>query len=354
MKAREQEVVVITGASAGIGRATARAFARRGANIGLVARGQVGLEGARHEVEQLGGQAVVIPTDVADPNQLEAVASRVEDIFGPIDIWVNNAMVSVLSPVIEITPEEFQRVMNVTYLGYVHGTLSALRRMLPRNRGVIVQVGSALSYRAIPLQSAYCAAKHAVKGFTESLRSELIHDGSHVRVTMVHLPGVNTPQFGWIKSRLPNHPQPVPPIYQPEVMAEAIVFGATHERRELWVGMPTVKTILGEKCIPGLLDHYLAEVAYAGQQTQMPIDSTRPDNLWTPVPEDRGARGLFNRRARRSSLQLWASMNRGWLVLAGTAALFLSCLWTRRSKGMKGPFFKQNQTISQKKMPSIS
>lgn len=326
---QQREVVVITGASAGIGRATVRAFARRGAYLGLVARGQEGLEGARREVEKLGGQAVVIPTDVADPDQVEKAAVIVEETFGPINVWINNAMVSVLSPVKDMTAEEFQRVTNVTYLGYVHGTLSALRRMLPRDRGVIIQVGSALAYRAIPLQSAYCGAKHAIKGFTESLRSELIHDGSRVRITMVNLPGVNTTQFGWIKSRLPNNPQPVPPIYQPEVMARAIVWSVDHCRRELWVGMPTVKTIVGEKFIPGLLDHYLAEVAYTGQQTDVPIDPNRPDNLLTPVAEDRGAHGPFDHRSRSSSLQLWASMNRGLLAVAGVGCLFLLG-WARK------------------------
>jgi NAD(P)-dependent dehydrogenase (short-subunit alcohol dehydrogenase family) len=331
----QKEVVVITGASAGIGRATVRAFARRGACLGLVARGQEGLEGARQEVERLGGQALVIPTDVADYRQVEEAAEQVEEKFGPIDIWINNAMVSVLSPIIDMTPEEFQRVTEVTYLGYVYGTLSALRRMRSRNRGVIVQVGSALSYRAIPLQSAYCAAKHAVKGFTESLLSELIHDGSHVRVTMVHLPGVNTPQFGWIKCRMPHHPQPVPPIYQPEVMAEAIVWAAFHDRRELWVGLPTVKTIVGEKCIPGLLDHYLADVAYSGQQTDEPIDPDRLNNLWTPVPQDRGAHGIFDQQARSWSAQLWASMHRGWVGLAGLGVL-LSLGWAgSRMKAIK-------------------
>ena len=322
----QREVVVITGASAGIGRATARAFARRGACLGLLSRGQEGLEGVRQDVEKLGGQAVIIPTDVADHQQVEKAAEKIEDVFGPIDIWINNAMVSVLSPVISLTAEEFQRVTEVTYLGYVYGTLSALRRMLPRDRGVIIQVGSALAYRAIPLQSAYCAAKHAVKGFTESLRSELIHDGSHVHVTMVHLPGVNTPQFGWIKCRLPNHPQPVPPIYQPEVMAQAIVWAALHNRRERWVGFPTVKAIIGEKFIPGLLDHYLASVAYTGQQTEEPIDPDRGNNLWTPVAEDRGAHGIFDQRARSWSAQLWVSMHRGWVTLAGLGVL-LSLGW---------------------------
>ena len=326
---RQPEVVVITGASAGIGRATVRAYARRGASLGLLARGQEGLEGARREVEKLGGKAVVIPTDVADPDQVEKAAVQVEETFGPIDIWINNAMVSVLSPVKDMTAAEFQRVTNVTYLGYVYGTLSALRRMLPRDRGVIIQVGSALAYRAIPLQSAYCGAKHAVKGFTESLRSELIHEGSRVRLSMVHLPGVNTTQFGWIKNRLPYEPQPVPPIYQPEVMARAIVWSADHDRRELWVGMPTVKTIIGEKFIPGLLDHYLAEVAYTGQQTNIPVNPDRADNLFRPVPQDRGAHGTFDDQARSSSLQLWASMNRGWLAVAGVGCL-LSLGWARK------------------------
>ncbi|HSF09517.1 MAG TPA: SDR family oxidoreductase [Nitrospirales bacterium] len=328
-KDQRPEVVVVTGASAGIGRATVRAFARRGGSLGLLARGQEGLEGARREVEKLGGHAVVVPTDVADPEQVERAAVTVEKAFGPIDIWINNAMVSVLSPVKDMTAEEFQRVTNVTYLGYVYGTLSALRRMLPRDRGVIIQVGSALAYRAIPLQSAYCGAKHAIKGFTESLRSELIHDGSRVRITMVHLPGVNTTQFGWIKSRLPYEPQPVPPIYQPEVMARAIVWSADHDRRELWVGMPTAKTIVGEKFIPGLLDYYLAEVAYTGQQTNIPGNPDRADNLLTPVPQDRGAHGTFDDQARSSSFQLWASMNRGWLAVAGVGCL-LSLGWARK------------------------
>ena len=334
-KNQQSEVVVITGASAGIGRATVRAYARRGASIGLLARGQEGLEGARREVEKLGGQAIVVPTDVADPEQVESAAVTVEKAFGPIDIWINNAMVSVLSPVKDMTAAEFQRVTNVTYLGYVYGTLSALRRMLPRDRGVIIQVGSALTYRAIPLQSAYCGAKHAIKGFTESLRSELIHDGSQVRLSMVHLPGVNTTQFGWIKSRLPYEPQPVPPIYQPEVMAGAIVWAADHDRRELWVGLPTVKTIVGEKFIPGLLDHYLAEVAYTGQQTNIPIKPDRADNLFAPVPQDRGAHGDFDDQAQSSSFQLWASLNRGWLAVAGIGCL-LSLGWARKQSQVNG------------------
>jgi NADP-dependent 3-hydroxy acid dehydrogenase YdfG len=257
---RHGRVVVITGASAGVGRATVREFATRGARIGLLARDLDRLEATKQEVEELGGRALVLPTDVADPDQVEAAAAKVEATFGPIDVWVNNAMVSVLSPVKEMTTDEYRRVTDVTYLGYVYGTLSALRRMLPRDRGMIIQVGSALAYRAIPLQSAYCGEKHAIQGFTESLRSELIHDGSKVRVTIVQLPAVNTPQFSWIKSRMPRHPQPVPPIYQPEVIARAIVWAADHDRRELSVGVSTVKAIVGDKFIPGTLDHYLARI----------------------------------------------------------------------------------------------
>jgi NAD(P)-dependent dehydrogenase (short-subunit alcohol dehydrogenase family) len=293
-------VVVITGASAGVGRATAQAFARRGAHIGLLARGAEGLVGARRDVEAAGGKALVLPTDVADAAGVEAAAVAVEQRFGPIDFWINNAMASVFAPVQETTPEEYRRVTEVTYLGVVHGTLAALRRMVPRDRGVIVQVGSALAYRGIPLQSAYCAAKHAIQGFHDSLRSELIHDGSHVHVTMVQLPALNTPQFGWVKSRLPNKAQPVPPIFQPEVAARAIVWAADHPRRELYVGWPTVKAILGNKLFAGLLDRYLAQTGYQGQQTAEPADPHRPHNLWQPVDDthDLGAHGSFDRRAR--------------------------------------------------------
>jgi NAD(P)-dependent dehydrogenase (short-subunit alcohol dehydrogenase family) len=311
------EVVVITGGSAGVGRATARAFARRGASIGLLARGDEGLKGTEAEVERLGGKALALPTDVADHEQMEAAAAAVEEAFGPIDIWVNNAMASVFSPIMQMRPEEFKRVTEVTYLGYVYGTLSALRRMQPRNRGMIVQVGSALAYRSIPLQSAYCAAKHAVKGFTDSLRCELIHDGSHVRVTMVQMPALNTPQFNWVKSRLPRKPQPVPPIYQPEVAAEAIYWAAHHNRRELSVGVSTLKAVIANKFIPGLLDHYLGWTGYEAQQYDGADDPHRPYNLWEPVPHDFGAHGDFDRRAKGHSLQLWADTHRGWLALAG-------------------------------------
>lgn len=311
------EVVVITGASAGVGRATVRAFARQGAHIGLLARGRDGLEGARRDVERLGGKAIVLPVDVADAEQVEAAAQQVEEEFGPIDIWVNNAMVSVFSPVKEMRPEEYKRVTEVTYLGVVYGTLSALKRMLPRDRGCIVEVGSALAYRGIPLQSAYCAAKHAIQGFVDSLRCELIHDKSRVHVTMVELPAMNTPQFSWVKSRLPRKPQPVPPIYQPEIGAEAILFAAHEHRREMYVGYPTVEAIIGDKIAPAFADWYLGQNGYDAQQTEEPVEADRRDNLWEPVPEDRGAHGEFSERASASSPQLWASMNRNWLMMAG-------------------------------------
>ncbi len=332
-KRYQPEIVVITGASAGVGRATVREFARHGAWVGLVARSRGGLEAARREVESAGGRALVLTTDVADDDQVEEAAESVERHLGPIDIWINNAMVSVLSPAVKITAEEFRRVTDVTYLGYVYGTLAALRRMQPRNRGVIVQVGSALAYRAIPLQSAYCGAKHAVQGFTESLRSELIHDGSRVHLTSVQLPAVNTPQFSWIKTRMPRHPQPVPPIYQPEMIARAIYWAAHHRRREVSVGWPTVQAIVGDKFIPGLLDHYLAWTGYDAQQTDQPISPDRADNLFDPLPGDYGARGIFSRNARTTSLQFWANRQRGWLALAGLGlAGLVSRVYSRRDR----------------------
>jgi NAD(P)-dependent dehydrogenase (short-subunit alcohol dehydrogenase family) len=318
---REPEVVVITGASAGVGRATAQRFAREGARIGLIARGIDGLKGARRDVEKLGGKALVIPLDVADADKVEAAAAQIEAELGEIDIWINNAMTSVFSPIKEMTPEEFRRVTEVTYLGYVYGTLAALKRMLPRNRGVIVQVGSALAYRGIPLQSAYCAAKHAIRGFCDSLQCELIHDNSKVKVTMLQMPAFNTPQFGWVKSRLPRKAQPVPPIFQPEVAAEAIYFAAHNPRREFYVGMPSVKAIVANKIAPGLLDHYLARTGYDSQQYDGAEDPNRLDNLWQPVPGDHGAHGAFDARARKWSSQLWTSEHRialalGFLVFA--------------------------------------
>jgi len=323
------EVVVITGASAGVGRATVREFAKRGAHIGLIARGRDGLEAARREVEEVGGRALVLPVDVSDAGAVENATERVEREFGPIDIWVNNATVSVFSPIKEMNAEEFRRVTEVTYLGVVHGTLAALKRMLPRNRGTIVQVGSALSYRSIPLQAAYCAAKHAERGFTDSLRSELIHDRSKVHVTMVQLPALNTPQFGWVKSRLARKAQPVPPIFQPEVAAEAIYWAAHEKRREVFVGLPTMQAILGNKVAPGLLDHYLAKAAYDGQQTGEPEDPNRPDNLMEPVPGDHGAHGTFGSQASGTSPAFWAVKHRavlgavagGFMAIAFAAAL---------------------------------
>jgi NAD(P)-dependent dehydrogenase (short-subunit alcohol dehydrogenase family) len=320
-------VVVITGASAGLGRATVRAFARHGADVGLLARGVDGLEAARREVEAVGRRAIVVPTDVADHDQVEAAAERVERELGPIDVWVNNAMASVFSPIVEMKPEEFRRVTDVTYHGVVYGTLAALRRMLPRNRGVILQIGSALAYRGIPLQAAYCAAKHAVQGFTDSLRCELLHDGTRVRVSMVQLPAMNTRQFEWVKSRMPREPQPVPPIYQPEVAADAIVWAATHDRRELSVGATTVAAIWADKVAPAVLDRYLAATAYDGQQTDVPANPDRPDNLWHPLPGDHGAHGRFDDRSVRSSPQTWINERLpAMALLAGAAVL----LWRSR------------------------
>src|SRR5215218_3467965 len=279
------KVAVVTGASAGIGRATARELARRGADVGLIARGEQRLREAAAEIEATGRRACVALTDVADAAQVERAAERIESELGPIDVWVNAAMTAVLAEVSETKPEEFLRVTQVTYLGSVHGTQAALRRMLPRDRGVIVQVGSALSRRGIPLQATYCGAKHAVKGFLDSLRVELLHRGSNVKVSLVQLPGLNTPQFDWVRTRLRRHPQPVPPIYQPEVAARAIAWAAEHPRREIWVGLPTVYTILGEKFVSGLMDRYLAKTNIGAQEAEQPIDpAERPDNLFAPPP----------------------------------------------------------------------
>jgi NAD(P)-dependent dehydrogenase (short-subunit alcohol dehydrogenase family) len=313
---KKPKVVVITGASAGVGRATVRRFAKDGASIGLLARGLDGLEAARAEVEAAGGRALVLPTDVADPKQVEVAAEAVERELGPIDIWINDAMTSVFSPLKEMTPEEFRRVTEVTYLGVVYGTMSALKRMLPRDRGTIVQVGSALAYRSIPLQSAYCGAKHAIHGFTDSLRCELIHDKSKVHVTMVQLPAVNTTQFGWVRNRLPNRPKPLGPVYQPEVAADAIHWAAHHRRRELYLGMPSVESIVGNKIAPGFLDQYLGRKGYDGQQTDEPKNPDQRDNLWEPLPGDHGAHGNFDGHAKRRSPEFWIAKNRNWLGAA--------------------------------------
>jgi short-subunit dehydrogenase len=329
---RSAEVVVITGASAGLGRATAIAFARRGAHIGLIARGRERLDAAKGDVEAAGGRAIVLPADVANADQVEAAAVATEKAFGPIDIWINNAMVSVFAPVNEIPADEFKRVMEVTFLGCVHGTQAALRRMLPRDAGAIVQVGSALAYRGIPLQAPYCAAKHAIQGFCDSLHSELIHDGSHVRLTMAQMPALNTPQFEWVRSRLPHKAQPVPPIYQPEVAAEAIVWAAHDGGRELWVGASTVEAILANRVTPGLLDRLLASRGYDGQQTNEPEDPERPDNLWNAAPGNYGAHGRFDRRARRSSLQFWLTRRKRILAAAtGFAISAVAAAISRRA-----------------------
>jgi NAD(P)-dependent dehydrogenase (short-subunit alcohol dehydrogenase family) len=333
---KQPEVVVITGASAGVGRAAVRAFAKRGAHIGLVARGEDGLEGARREVVAAGGRALVLPTDVSQPEQVESAAEAVERHLGPIDIWVNNAMVSVFAKFVDIKPEEFRRVTEVAYLGFVYGTLAALKRMRPRNRGTIVQVGSALAYRGIPLQSAYCGAKHAIQGFTESVRCELLHEGSRVHLTMVQMPALNTPQFSWVRSRLPRQPQPVPPIYQPEVAAEAIVWAAHHRRRELDVGMSTAVVVTGNKFLPGVGDHYLAYSGFDSQMTDQPAGPHRPDNLWQPLPGDHGAHGSFDDRAHKRSWQLKANMHRGWLAMASLAGLGLAgglAAWLQKPRG---------------------
>ena len=314
---------MITGASAGVGRATALAFARRGASIGLLARGRAGLEAAACDVEHAGGRALIIQADVADADRIDAAAAALEDAFGPVDVWINNAMASVFSPILETRPEEFKRVTEVTYLGVVYGTLAALRRMTARNRGVIVQVGSALAYRGIPLQSAYCAAKHAIEGFCDSLHAELLHDKSGVKLTMVQLPALNTPQFDWVKSRLQGRAQPVPPIFQPEVAADAIVWAADHPRREYFVGFPTVEAIVGDRIAAGLADHYLARAGYDAQQTSEPEDPSRPDNLWAPVDDDRdfGAHGRFDAAARSTSWELVVSKHRHAFAAAAVALM---------------------------------
>jgi NAD(P)-dependent dehydrogenase (short-subunit alcohol dehydrogenase family) len=327
----KHEVVVITGASAGVGRATAREFARHGASVALLARGRDGLQAARREVHELGGRALVLPTDVADAQQVEAAAEETEKKLGPIDIWVNNAMASVFSPIKKMTPEDYKRVTEVTYLGYVYGTLAALKRMLPRDRGAIVHVGSALAYRSIPLQSAYCASKHAVLGFFASLRTELMHDHSHVHTTMVQMPALNTPQFGWVKSRLPHKAQPVPPIYQPEVAARAIYYAAHHpERREYYPAWSSVKAIFGNKLVPSIGDRYLARTGYDSQQHDGPDDPDRPNNLWEPVSGDHGAHGQFDDRSSNHSLELWLETHPLWLA-AGALGLLTAAvqLWKK-------------------------
>ena len=323
-KQRSPEVVVVTGSSGGVGRAIAHAFAKRGAHIGLLARGEQGLTEAVAEVKSFGGKAIAIPTDVADPEAVEAAAVAVEKEFGPIDVWVNDAMATVFARVIDTEPEEFKRATEVTYLGTVHGTMAALRRMVARDRGSIVQVGSALSYRAIPLQATYCGSKFAIRGFTDSIRTELLHDKSNVQITMVQLPGVNTTQFNWCRSKLPKHPMPVPPIYQPEIPAEAVYWAAHHRRRELWVGYSAVQAILGNKLAPSFADWYLAKTGFSGQQMQnRPVSPDRQDNLYEPVQNKAATHGIFDAQAITTSPQLWAATHRplvAGVVAAGIAA----------------------------------
>jgi short-subunit dehydrogenase len=298
-----KKVVVITGASAGVGRATARAFGREGACVGLIARDEERLNATKVEIEQLGGRAMVLPADVSDFSLIEDAAQRMETEFGPIDIWINNAMATVFAPFDKLTAEEFKRATEVTYLGCVYGTMAALKRMKPRDHGVIVQVGSALAHRSIPLQSPYCGAKHAILGFTDSLRSELIHDGCNVWITVVNLPALNTPQFEWSRTRMPRHPQPVPPIFQPEVAADAILWAAQHRRREVDVGFSTIKAVVAQKIVPGFADRYLAATGYESQQTAESVPPNRPDNLFVPVPGEFAAHGRFDSQARSASFQ---------------------------------------------------
>ena len=317
--ARQDEVVVITGASGGVGRAAARKFASEGAKVALLARGRKGLEAAAREVEQAGGQALVLPVDVAKHDQVEAAATSVEDAFGKIDVWVNDAMVTVYAEFLEIEPDEFKRATEVTYLGMVWGTRAALKRMLPRNRGSIVQVCSAMSYRGIPLQSPYCGAKAACKNFTESVITELLHQNSKVRLSMIQLPGLNTTQFTWGRTKLPKQTMPVPPIYQPEIAADAIHHAAHHKRRQIYVGIPTVLNIIGERTAPWLLDRFLAKTGYKNQMTDQDLDPQGHDNLFEPVDEDRGAHGPFDELAHERSPQYELAKHRA-AVLAGVGA----------------------------------
>jgi NAD(P)-dependent dehydrogenase (short-subunit alcohol dehydrogenase family) len=314
-------VVVVTGASAGVGRAAALAFGKRGDAVGLLARGAERLDSTRREIEAMGGRVQDVSVDVADSDGVEAAASEIESSLGPIDVWVNNAMATVFAPLADTEPDEFRRATEVTYLGSVWGTMAALRRMRPRDRGVVLQVGSALAYRGIPLQAAYCGAKHALQGFLESVRTELAHDASNVRVTMIQLPALNTPQFTWSRAKMPRQPQPVPPIFQPEVAADAIVWAADHPRRELIVGWPTMKTIYGNAVVPGVADRYLASKGYDAQQTERPLDHERPGNLFEPAAGDAGARGPFDSQAKRFSVQLWVTKHRRALGAAGAAAV---------------------------------
>lgn len=323
-------VVAITGSSAGLGRAIAHAYAKRGARLGLIARNPEALDAAKQECEALGGKAICLVTDVADAEAVERAATQLEDAFGPINVWINDAMVSVFSPVKEMEASDYKRVTEVLYLGFVHGTLSALRRMLPRNRGTIIQIGSALSYRSIPLQSAYCACKHAINGFTDSLRCELHHDKSDVKITNIQMPAMNTTQFDWVKNRMPDMTQPVPPIFEPEVAAEVVYAAgaAKNPRREYWVGSPTVAAIIGQKFFPGLLDKYLGKTGYKGQQLQgHPQDPNAPNNLYEYVPGLHSARGKFDDRSKRTSVEVYFSLHREWFAVGAAALAGIGGTW---------------------------
>ena len=328
-----EQVVAVTGASSGVGRAIAHAFGVAGAKVGLIARGADGLNAAAEEIRSAGGEALVLPADVSHASEVQKAAHAIAGKWGRIDTWVNDAMVSVFSPVVEMTPEEYRRVTEVNYLGTVYGTLAALRYMIPSDEGVVLQIGSALVYRSIPLQSAYCGSKAAIRGFTDSLRSELIHDRSRVKVCMLQLPAVNTPQFDVVRTRLPRHPQPVPPIFQPEVIARAALHLAEHPRREMWVGWSASKAIVAQKFIGGLLDRYLARKGWDGQMDDRPVDPlTRPDNLAAPLPGDRGAHGDFDDRSRPASSELWMRLNAGKLTAGAAAAAMALVAW----RGLRG------------------
>ncbi len=329
-KPNSERVVVVTGASAGVGRATARAFAQEGAKVGLIARDTEGLHVAAREMNELGGKGLAVPADVADANQVEAAAEKIEQELGPIDVWVNNAMTTIFGRLTDITPEEFKRATEVTYLGTVYGTMAALKRMVARNSGRIIQVGSALAYRSIPLQAPYCGAKHAIAGFTDSLRTELIHDKRDIHLTMVQLPAMNTPQFTWCRSKMPRHPQPVPPIFQPEVAAERIVWASHHKRREVFVGAPTVIAIEANKVAPAIGDYYLGRTGFDSQQTQDEVPKDRPDNLFEPLPGDFGAHGIFSKEAHQGAVTTWLAQHKGIAALAGGTALGLVALVFRK------------------------
>ncbi len=329
----KNKVIVITGATGGVGRATAWEFAKQGAKIVLLAREHQQLEATKKEVEQYGGEALCIPTDVADADAVEKAAEQAEQAFGPIDVWVNNAMNSVFAPVKEVTPEEFKRVTEVTYLGQVYGAMAAMKRMLPRNKGSIIFVGSALAYRGIPLQSAYCGSKHGIQGFFDSLRTELMHDKSQVNICMVQLPAMNTTQFGWVLSKLPNKPKPMGKVYEPEVAARGIVFAAAGKRREVWIGLPTYTAIIGNRLGPWFADWVLSKGGIEGQQTDEKASPDRKNNVWQPVPQDRGAHGDFGDVSANKSVTLWAAENRNTLrAVAGAALLAFGAIWLSDNK----------------------